>query len=170
MEEYFRVGVVTSAHGLAGEVNIFPTTDETEMFKKWKTLILEQKGERREIGLEGAKYFKQMVILKIAGVDDRDAAERLKGAELWIHRSQAKPCGENENFIADLIGLKVVADTGEVLGTCMDVLQTGANDVYEVTPENGKKILIPAIRECILEVNLETGIMTVHLLKGLLDL
>ena len=170
MEEYFRVGVITSAHGLSGEVNVFSTTDEPEMFRKWKTLLLDQKGQRREIGLKGARFFKQMAILRLEGIEDRDAAERMKGAELWIHRSQAKPCGENENFIADLIGLTVVTDEGEQIGTCTNVLQTGANDVYEVTDGKGRQILFPAIPQCILKVDLEAGVMTVHPLPGLLEI
>ena len=170
MEEYLRVGVISSAHGVKGEVNVFPTTDEPEMFRKWKTLILENKGVRNEVAIKGVKNFKQMIILKFDGVDDRDAAERLRGGELWIHRSQSVPCRENENFIVDLIGLTVVTDEEVILGKCSNVLQTGANDVYVVKTENGKEILLPAIRQCILNVDLEQNTMTVHLLPGLLDI
>ena len=75
--------------------------------------------------------------------------------------------GENEYFIADLIGLKVVSDEGEELGTLSDVLQTGANDVYVVSKENTPDLLIPAIRDCIRQVDIESGTMQVHLLAGL---
>ena len=85
---------------------------------------------------------------------------------LYVTRENAVELDEDENFIADLIGLKVIDEDGNNLGTLTEVLQTGANDVYVVT-ENDKEILIPAIKQCVLEVNLEEGIMKVHLLEGL---
>ena len=96
--------------------------------------------------------------------------EHLRRMPLLITRDQAVPCGENENFIADLIDLNVVTEGGEELGVLTDVLQTGANDVYIVKRKNGKELLIPAIRQCILDVDLEKKCMKVHLLEGLLDL
>jgi len=169
MEELLRVGVITSPHGIKGEVNLFPTTDDTSQFKHWKTLVLKQKREQREMKLQSAKFFKQMVILKLEGVEDRDQAEALRQAELYIYRSQARPCEENENYITDLIGLKVVSDEGETIGTCTDVMETGANDVYVITCTDGKEVLFPAIPQCILKVDLEAGEMLVHVMDGLMD-
>lgn len=169
MEELLRVGVVTSPHGIKGEVNLFPTTDDVSQFKSWKTLVLKQKREYREVKLESAKFFKQMVIVKLGGVEDRDQAEALRQAELYIYRSQARPCEENENYITDLIGLKVVSDEGEMVGTCTDVMETGANDVYVITCTDGKEVLFPAIPQCILKVDLEAGEMLVHVMDGLMD-
>ncbi len=77
--------------------------------------------------------------------------------------------GENENFITDLIGLRVVDENKEELGKCTDVFQTGANDVYEIELLDGRKVLFPAIPSCILDVDLEKGIMTVHVMAGLID-
>ena len=79
------------------------------------------------------------------------------------------PLGENENFIADLIDMEVVTDEGKALGTLIDVMETGANDVYVVETSDGEEILLPAIRDCILDVNVEEKRMTVHVLEGLLD-
>lgn len=169
MDELLRVGVITSAHGVKGEVNVFPTTDEPHMFAKWKTLVLRHAGKSNEIKVNGAKYFKQMVILKLEGMADRNQAETLRQAELFITRDQAEPCGENENFITDIIGLDVIDESGVRLGVCTEVYQTGANDVYEVELENSKKVLFPAIPSCILKVDLEAHTMTVHILDGLLD-
>ena len=169
MEDLLRVGVISSAHGIKGEVNVFPTTDEPEMFAQWKTLRLVEKKQSRLIHVRGAKYFKNMVILSIEEIADRNQAELLRQAELYITRDQAAPCGENENFITDLIGLSVIDENGEELGKCTDVFQTGANDVYEIELLDGRKVLFPAIHSCILDVDLEKGIMTVHVMAGLID-
>ncbi len=120
--------------------------------------------------MESARFFKNMVLLKWKGIDNRDDAERYRGSALFVPREDAVPLQENEYFIADLIGLSVFTEDGEALGELTDVLQTGANDVYEVTTEKKKKILIPAIRDCILQVDVEAGRMEVHLLPGLAEL
>ena len=169
MEDLLRVGVISSAHGIKGEVNVFPTTDEPEMFAQWKTLQMIDKRQNRLMHVRGAKYFKNMVILSFEEITDRNQAELLRQAELYITRDQAAPCGENENFITDLIGLRVVDENGEELGTCTEVYQTGANDVYEIELLDGRKVLFPAIPLCILNVDLEKGVMTVHVMDGLID-
>ena len=170
MENLLRVGVISSTHGVRGEVKVFPTTDEKERFKKLKTVLLDTGKEQISLEIEGVKFFKNMVILKFIGYDNINDVERYRGKDLLITREQAVPLKENENFVADLIGLTVKTDEGDILGNVKDVLFTGANDVYVVERENGKDILLPAIRQCILDVDLEEQVMTVHLLDGLLDL
>ena len=168
-DSFLRVGVVTQPHGLKGQVNVYPTTDEPGMFRVWKTLILSGKDGKKEVPLESAAYFKQMVILKLGGIDDRDAAERIRHCELFIRRSQAGPCAENEHFVADLIGLDAVDESGTVLGTCGDVMKTAANDVFVIQREGRKDLLIPAIPQCILRVDLAEKKILVHLLPGMLE-
>ncbi len=168
-DSLLRVGVVTQPHGLKGQVNVYPTTDEPGMFRVWKTLILSGKGGPREVPLESAAYFKQMVILKLGGIDDRDAAERIRRCELFIRRSQAGPCAENEHFVADLIGLNAVEENGTVLGTCADVMKTAANDVFVIQREGRKDLLIPAIPQCILGIDPAGKKILVHLLPGMLE-
>ena len=170
MENLLRVGVISSTHGVRGEVKVFPTTDEKERFKKLKTVLLDTGKEQIPLEIEGVKFFKNMVILKFKGYDNINDVERYRGRDLLITREQAVPLKENENFVADLIGLTVKTDEGDILGNVKDVLFTGANDVYVVERENGKDLLLPAIRQCILDVDLEEQVMTVHLLDGLLDL
>ena len=170
MENLLRVGVISSTQGVRGEVKVFPTTDEKERFKKLKTVLLDTGKEQISLEIEGVKFFKNMVILKFKGYDNINDVERYRGKDLLITREQAVPLKENENFVADLIGLTVKTDEGDILGNVKDVLFTGANDVYVVERENGKDILLPAIRQCILDVDLEEQVMTVHLLDGLLDL
>lgn len=170
MEDMLRVGVISSTHGVRGEVKVFPTTDDPARFEELETVLLDTGKEKLELEIAGVKFFKNMVILKFKGYDSINDVERYRGKDLWITREQAVPLGEDENFVADLIGLAVVTDEGETLGTMKDVMFTGANDVYVVERENGKELLLPAIKDCILDVDLENGVMTVHVLDGLLDL
>ena len=170
MEDMLRVGVISSTHGVRGEVKVFPTTDDPARFEELETVLLDTGKEKLELEIAGVKFFKNMVILKFKGYDSINDVERYRGRDLWITREQAVPLGEDENFVADLIGLAVVTDGGETLGTMKDVMFTGANDVYVVERENGKELLLPAIKDCILDVDLENGVMTVHVLDGRLDL
>ena len=170
MEDMLRVGVISSTHGVRGEVQVFPTTDDAARFNDLKTVFLDTGKELLKLEISGVKFFKNMVILKFKGYDNINDIECYRGRELWITRDQAVPLGEDENFVADLIGLSVVTDEGETLGVMKDVMFTGANDVYVVERENGKELLLPAIKDCILDVDLEAGVMKVHVLDGLLDL
>src|SRR5699024_2785200 len=164
MEDRLRVGVISSTHGVRGEVKVFPTTDDPARFEELETVLMDTGKEKLELEIAGVKFFKNMVILKFKGYDSINDVERYRGKDLWITREQAVPLGEDENFVADLIGLAVVTDGGETLGTMKDVMFTGANDVYVVERENGKELLLPAIKDCILDVDLENGVMTVHVL------
>lgn len=168
MQDKFQIGAVASVHGIKGEVKVFPTTDEPEKFKKLKTALLKTAKEEREITLQSAKFLKNMVVVKMEGVDTPEEAQKLRGATLWVLREQAVPLAENEYYRADLIGLCVVTKEGETLGTLTDVLETGANDVYEVTLQNGKSMLLPAILDCVKEVDIEAGRMVVRVPEGLL--
>ena len=170
MEPYLRVGVISSTHGLKGEVKVFPTTDDPARFKKLKNVILDTGKEKLELEIAGVKFFKNMVILKFKEFNDINEIEKYKGKDLLIHRDQAVKLGPDENFIVDLIGLKVITDAGEIFGTVKDVLQTGANDVYVIEHVSGREYLFPAIKQCILSVDLDAGEMKVHILDGLLDL
>ena len=169
MEQRFQVGVITSTHGVRGEVKVFPTTDDASRFKKLKQVILDTGKEDIELEITSVKFFKNMVILKFKGIDDMDTAYKYRQKSLYVTRENAVKLKKNEYFIADLIGLKVTSDEGEELGVIDDVLQTGANDVYVVKSEAGEEILFPAIKECIKEVDIEAGTMLVHVLPGLRD-
>ncbi|HJC58013.1 MAG TPA: ribosome maturation factor RimM [Candidatus Eisenbergiella intestinipullorum] len=168
MEQRLQVGVITATHGLKGEVKVFPTTDDPNRFRRLKEVILNTGREERVLQIEGVKFFKQMVILKFKGLDDISDVERLRRGTLFVTRENAVRLSKNEYFIADLIGMQVENEDGSVLGTLEDVITTGANDVYDVKLSDGRQLLIPAIRECILEVDVEEGRMRVHLLDGLL--
>ncbi len=170
MEEMLRVGVISSTHGVRGEVKVYPTTDDPERFLDLAQVTLDTGREQITLEIQNVKFFKNMVILKFKGYDNINDIEKYKGKDLLIHRDQAVKLKEDEYFVTDLMGLKVVAEEGTVLGILKEVIPTGANDVYVVQPENGKELLLPAIKDCILNVDLEKGIMTIHLMDGLLEL
>lgn len=169
MEERFQVGVITSTHGLKGEVKVFPTTDDAKRFKKNMELILDTGKEELVFTVEGVKFFKQFVILKFKGIDNINDIEKYKSKSLYVTRQNAVKLKKDEYFIADLIGMDVYEDNGEHLGTLKNVIETGANDVYEIAIKDGKDLLVPAIKECILEINVENKQMKIHVMEGLRD-
>ncbi len=169
MEELLKVGAITSTHGVRGEVKVFPTTDDVRRFKKCKELILDTGKEKKTLEIEGVKFFKQFVILKFKGYDSINDIEAYKGKELYVTRANAVRLKKDEYFIADLIGLTVLDEEKTEIGTLKDVIETGANDVYSVETKEGKEILFPAIKECILKVDMENRQMHVHIMPGLLD-
>lgn len=168
MQDILQVGAVTSTHGLAGEVKVFPTTDDPKRFKKLKKVLIDTGKGMRELEVAHVKFFKNLVILKFCGCDKIEDVMGFKGRDLYVTRENAVKLKKNEYFIADLIGMKVFLEDGTYLGMLAEVLQTGANDVYEVHMEDGREVLVPAIRQCILDVDIEAEKMTVHLLEGLL--
>ena len=167
MQDLLQVGVISSTHGIAGEVKVFPTTDDVTRFDYLKDVILDTGREKLNLTVAGVKYFKNMVILKFKGIND---VEKYRGCSLWVTRENAVELDEDEYFVCDMIGLDVITDEGEKLGELTDVIQTGANDVYVVKTKEGKEVLLPAIAQCVLNVNLEENAMTVHVMDGLLDL
>ena len=170
MEQRFQVVVITSTHGVRGEVKVFPTTDDPARFKKLKQVILDTGKEDMELEITGVKFFKNMVILKFKGIDDMDTANKYRQKSLYVTRENAVKLEKNEYFIADLIGLAVSSEEGEDLGFINDVLQTGANDVYVIKKTGEEDLLLPAIKDCVKEVDIEGGKMVVHVLPGLRDL
>lgn len=170
MEEFLRVGVITSTHGLRGEVKVFPTTDDVKRFKSLKRAVIDTGAGLLPVEISQVCFFKNLAILKFKDLDSINDVEPYRKRDLLVKREDAVPLGPDEHFIADLIGLSVVTDAGEEFGTVRDILQTGANDVYVIDGRDGKEYLFPSIRECILDVNLEQGQVTVHIMDGLLDL
>ena len=169
MEEILQVGVITSTHGVRGEVKVFPTTDDVKRFKRLKEVILDTGKEQMTLELEGVKFFKQFAILKFKGFDNINDIEKYKGKSLFVTRENAVKLKKDEYFIADLIGLKVLDEEEKKIGELKDVIETGANDVYVITMTDGRELLLPAIKQCVLSVDIEGGTIKVHILEGLLD-
>lgn len=170
MVDLFQVGTISSTHGVRGEVKVYPTTDDVRRFKKLKEVLLDTGKEMLTLEVESVKFFKQFAILKFKGIDTLNDVEKYRMKNLFVTRANAVRLQKDEYFIADLIGLSVITEDEEVLGELTDVIQTGANDVYVVTMSDGKEVLMPAIKECILSVDMENGQMKVHVMDGLLDL
>lgn len=168
MEDLLKVGVITTTHGVRGEVKVFPTTDEAERFLELDYVLLDTGRELRRLEIQNVKFFKNLAILKFKGIDNINDIEMYKGRDLWIPREEGQELAEDEYYVADLIGMQVVLEDGTVFGTLKDVMETGANDVYVINTKDKGEVLLPAIRECILDVNVEENTMTVHLMKGLL--
>ncbi len=201
MEQFFQVGIITSTHGVHGEVKVYPTTDDVRRFKRLKEVIIrrnpvpEMSGDSRTsptavnppgitasvdsrvreavneetVEIESVKFFKQFAILKFKGTDTMEAAEKYRRCSLMVPRSNAVRLSRDEYFIADLIGLAVRDEDGTEIGTLNDVIETGANDVYAIRLHDGREFLLPAIKQCVLEVDVENGFIRIHILEGLLD-
>ena len=169
MEDFFKVGVITSTHGVRGEVKVFPTTDDPRRFKRLKEVLLDTGKERLPMEIEGVKFFKQFVILKFKGIDNINDVEKYRQKELYVPRKNAVRLSRDEYFVADLMGLRVVDETDAEVGILEEVMETGANDVYVIRMADSKELLIPAIKQCVLEVNVEEGFVRIHIMDGLLD-
>ena len=169
MEERFQVGVITTPHGVRGEVKVFPTTDDAKRFRRLKEVILDTGKENLTLEIESVKFFKQFVILKFKGLETPEEVAKFRQKSLYVTRENAVRLGKDEYFIADLMGLRVFDEENEEIGVLREVLETGANEVYIIDMKDGRELLLPAIKECVLHVDVEAGKMQIHILDGLLD-
>lgn len=167
--EYLRVGVISNTHGIRGEVKVFPTTDDVKRFQSLKKVTLDTGREYLELEIQGVRFFKQMAILKFKGIDTINEIEKYKGKDLLVQRKDAVPLKENEYFIYDIIGAAVFLEDGTAFGKIKEVLATGANDVYVITRENGQEVLVPVIKECVLDINTIKKEVRIRLMKGLIE-
>ena len=173
MEQFLRIGVLTRPHGVHGEAKVFPTTDYPERFEEVTEVVIKTKHGDIRTGIDGVRYYKNLAIVKFTCFQNPEEIQGLAGSDIMISRDQAQPLEEGEYYIADLLGCRVIADedsdtfAGQELGVVKDVLQTGANDVYVVKTPSGSELLLPVIPDCIRKVDIEAGVITVNLLKGL---
>ncbi|KAA8502052.1 16S rRNA processing protein RimM [Mediterraneibacter catenae] len=167
MEQFLQVGVISSTHGIRGEVKVFPTTDDPARFKKLKKVLLDTGKERLKLEIQSVKFFKQFVIVKFRGIDNINDIEKYKGKSLMVPREDAVQLEEDEYYIADLIGMEVYTDGGR-FGTLKDVMETGANEVYIIDSDEHGEVLVPAIHDCILDVDVEKQTMKIRLMDGLI--
>ncbi|MGI6201630.1 MAG: ribosome maturation factor RimM [Christensenellales bacterium] len=159
MQAYLCIGVIVKAQGIKGEVKVQPLTDDPQRFAALETVYRDDRGAR-SLQVRSARAAGGWAYLKIAGVDDRDAAEALRGTRLYVDRAHAVHLAADTYFIADLIGCDVVDLEGAPLGEIADVLQPGGNDVYVVKGSAGER-LIPAIRQVVRAVDVAAGVVTV---------
>ena len=167
MEEYFEIGQIVNTSGLKGVLKIKPFTDDIKKFSNLKTIYIKTKNDLTEFKIEQVRYVKNMVMLKLAGIDTVEEAEKYRNLYIKILRDQEEELEEGSYYVVDILGCKVNTDTNQELGKVVDVFQTGSNDVYVVKDEQGKQILLPAIKQVIKNVDIKNKIITVHLLEGL---
>ena len=167
MTPYFEIGQIVNTYGIKGFLKVVPFTDDAKRFEKLKSVYIELKGQKEEAIIEEVKYSKNLVLLKIKGIDTIEQAEKYKNATLKIDRENAVELPENTYFVVDLIGLDVYTLEGENLGKVEDIFKTGSNDVYVVKDSLGKQILLPAIESVIKQVDLKNSKIIVNLLEGL---
>lgn len=165
---FLVIGVIRKPHGVRGEVRVTPLTDEPDRFTWLKKAYLGHQQDAQPIEIEKARLHKDMVLVKIVGYDDRTAVDDLRGQYILIDESDAIPLEEGEYYLHDLLGLVVSTNDGETLGELTDVIETLANNVFQVTGEKGE-VLLPDIPDVILDIDFDAGTMTVALLPGLLN-
>lgn len=157
--KWITVGRIVAPHGVRGDLRVLPETERPAMFKKLKKLFL----GGRSYDVRASRPHKNVYIIHLAGVEDRNRAEPLVGTPVEIPAAELPKLPEGEYYYFQLIGLTVVSDTGDTVGTLTEIIETGANNVYAVKTAEGKEIYIPAIQSCVLSVQPEEKTMTVHL-------
>ena len=168
MTKYLEIGQIVNTFGIKGMVKVNPFTDDIKRFDKLKTIYIENKKSRKEYKIEEVKYHKNMVLIKLKGVNTPEEADLLRQSYLLVDREKEEPLEEGVYYIVDLLGLEVYTDENQLLGTVQDIFNTGSNDIYVVKDELGKQILLPGISDVIKEVNLTDKRIIVHLIKGLI--
>lgn len=165
--QYFEIGQIVNHFGIKGMVKVNPFTDDISQFEEMETILVDKKGSLLEIQIEEVKYSKNQVLLKLKGIDTVEDAEKYRNCYLKLPREKARKLPKNTYFIADLIGLEVYTEEGNLLGKVDDIYNTGASDIYVIKDELGKQILLPAIKDVIKQIDLEQEKIVVHLLEGL---
>jgi 16S rRNA processing protein RimM len=168
MEEYFEIGQIVNTSGLKGVMKVKPFTDDITKFSNLKTIYVSIKKELKEFEIEQARFSKNMVFLKLKGIDTVEQAEDYRNLYLKIKRNKDEKLEKDSYYIVDILGCKIITDEGKELGNIADVFSTGSNDVYVVKDELGKQVLLPAIKDVIKKVDIKNKVITVHLLEGLL--
>lgn len=170
MVEHLIVGKVLCPWGVKGQVKVEPLTDDIQRFKNLKSVLVSGDNRRLTENIESVNLLQnKYVAVKLQGIDTRDLAEKLRGCLLEVPRDEAIKLPKGRFFISDIIGIRVLDEKGDILGTVSDVLQTKANDVYVFKDNVGKEYLIPAIKEVIIDIDLENNKMIIRPLEGMLE-
>ena len=165
--DLLEVGKIVNTHGLRGEVKVVPWTDYPEVFEDIATVYRKTKENYEKLTIRGIKYQKGNIILRFAEITDINEAEKNKNQVLYAERDDLGELPEGVYYIADLIGLTVITDEGEEIGEIVDVINTGANDIYDIKREGRKNLLLPVIPDVVLKVDIENKRVTVHMMEGL---
>lgn len=164
MMEKIKIGRIVNAVALRGEVKVYNYSGYKERYEELDRIIV----ENTEYEIEKVRYQQEMVILKLAGVDNRNDAEAMKNKDVFITEEDLDELPDDTFYIRDLIGLQAVDDSGRI-GIVKDVLQPSAQDVYVIKTDSGRDILVPAVNEFVKEVNLEEGFIRLSLIEGMIE-
>lgn len=174
--ELITIGQITAAHGVKGEVRVFPLTDVPSRFDALKQVTLSRPRGQEEavvvheaVEIEWIKHVGRVIAVKFQGVSDREDAEKLRQLYLQVPKSEAAPLPEGSFYVFDIIGLTVVGVDGVRIGSIVDVFGTGSNDVYTVERDGGGQVLLPAIKQVIKSISLADGVVVVDPMPGLLE-
>ena len=168
MTKYLEIGQIVNTFGIKGMVKIKPFTDDINRFDRLKKVYISNKNGKKEYQIQDVKYHKNMVLMKLEGIDTPERADLLRQSYLLVDRADEEPLEEGVYYIVDLLGLEVYTDENKLLGKVEDIFNTGSNDIYVIKDEMGKQILLPGIPEVLKNVDLEKGRITVHLIPGLI--
>lgn len=150
--DVFRVAQILRPHGVKGEVKVYPLTDDISRFKKLREAYIERNGQYESVSVEGSKRAADAVVLKIAGVDTPEQAEKLRRLYILVDRQHAVRLPEGTWFVSDIIGCSVESSDGEELGVVKDVFETNANDVYEIAGR--RRLMVPALKKLLKTVDI----------------
>lgn len=165
MDNLLEIGQIVNSYGIKGFLKVVPFTDDVRRYDKLKTIYIEKNKKLVQMEIEEVKYHKNLVLLKLKGIDDINDTIDFKNCYIKIDRKDAVKLPKDSYFIVDLIGIEVMTEEGEFLGNLVDVFPTGSNDVYVVKDELGKQLLLPAIGDVIKSVDIENKKMVVHLIE-----
>ena len=166
-QEYFEIGQIVNTFGIKGFVKIVPFTDDLERFEELESVFVVKQKQLIEMQIEEVKYHKNLVLVKFKGIEDINMAEKYKGCYIKIKRENARKLPKDTYFIADLIGIDVYDENGNLLGKVDDIFNNKSHDVYVIKDDLGKQILLPSTKEVIKDVDVENNKIIVHLIDGL---
>lgn len=168
--DLLEVGKIVNTHGLRGEVKVVAWTDSPEVFEDIEYVYAKKNDEYERLDVKSIKYQKGNLIIKFPQIKDIDEAQMYKNKVLYAERGMLGELPEGVHYIADLIGLEIVKEDGETVGTIADVFNTGANDIYDVKREGRKNLLIPVIDDVVLNIDIDNKKVTVRMMEGLDEL
>ena len=167
-QEFFEIGQIVNTFGIKGWVKVNPFTDDPERFQELNNVLVVKNKELINMQIEEVKFHKNVILVKFKGIEDINMAEKYKGCYIKIKREDARKLPKDTYFIADLIGMKVYDDEGNLLGTLEDIYNNKIHDIYVVKNDLGKQILLPSTKEVIKEIDIEKDRIIVHLIDGLI--
>lgn len=168
LQQFLEAGKIVGTHGIKGELRIEPWCDSAEFLAKFQTLYWDKTGAS-PVSVVFSRPHKRLLLVRLAGVETVTQGDALRGRMLYLNRADVK-LPEGVWFVQDMLGLTVTDyDTGRVYGKLTDVMKTGANDVYQITSEEGKNYLVPSIPDVILERDPAGGSMKIRPLKGIFE-